>query len=454
MFESFDLFDYMDEMEGKENKDLRQDSTQEQNRDSVGYSTEEERETHLKHLEKVKTELYSEEEIAKSGLSRSDYIRVNSYVGSRINTDFRKYPDKTKKEGNKKEMLNQENITNLDNNKENNDRLLIIDGSSLLSTSFYATARELLFAKTDEQKEEAYTKLMQTKDGVYTNGFYMFFKTLLPMIEGNNITHLAIVLDRSRQTTFRRELDPEYKANRKETPVPLKSQFKLLTEMLPKMNIPVFSHEYYEADDFAGSLCKKFENDIETILHSKDEDYIQLVSDKSKLWMVTSKSEDMYKELGLNRKDLRVPYGIFEYNPEYVKHFKGIEPIQIIDAKAIEGDKSDNIKGVKNVGETSSRPLLRHYGDLEGIYNAIEGLDSKEEKELTKFFKEELGIKRSPIKNMLLYKEDAFLSKKLATIKTDIEEVQCLTLDDLKLNINVEEMNRIFRELEIKSLIK
>lgn len=458
MFESFNLFDYMDEIEGKENADLGQDLTQEQNRDSKGCSTEEEVKTYEKHSKKVKGEPYDEGAIAKSGLSRSDYIRLNSYVGSRINTDFRRCSRKTNEEKGEKEMVSQKNITNLDkvkeNNIKNNDRLLIIDGSSLLSTSFYATARELLFAKTDEQKEEAYTKLMQTKDGVYTNGFYMFFKTLLPMIEENNITHLAIVLDRSRQTTFRRELDPEYKANRKETPSPLKSQFKLLTEMLPKMNIPVFSHEYYEADDFAGSLCKKFENDIETILHSKDEDYIQLVSDKSKLWMVTSKSEDMYKELGLNRKDLRVPYGIFEYNPEYVKHFKGIEPIQIIDAKAIEGDKSDNIKGVKNVGETSSRPLLRHYGDLEGIYNAIEGLDAKEEKELAKFFKEELGIKRSPIKNMLLYKEDAFLSKKLATIKTDIEEVQCLTLDDLKLNINIEEMNRIFRELEIKSLIK
>lgn len=444
------LFDLIEEIENKEKESLEQKTVYES---SINVESEKCIEERSEHLKKVKAELYNEEDIAKSGLTRGDYIRTTSYVGSRINTDFRNYGKKknSNSEKNSKTDLNEFNCK--DNNSTSN-RLLIVDGSSLLSTSFYATARELLFAKTDEQKEDAYTRLMQTKSGIYTNGFYMFFKTLLPLLEENKITHLAIVLDRSRQTTFRRELDPEYKANRKETPAPLRDQFKLLTEMLPKMNIPVFSHEYYEADDFAGTLCKKFENDVETILHSKDEDYIQLVSDKTKLWMVTSKSDDMYKELGLNRKDIGVPYGIFQYSPEYVKHFKGIEPIQIIDAKAIEGDKSDNIKGVKNVGETSSRPLLRHYGDLEGIYNAIEGLDTKEEKELAKFFKEELGIKRSPIKNMLLYKEDAFLSKKLATIKTDIEEIQDLNLEDLKLNLNVEEMNRIFRELEIKSLIK
>lgn len=465
----YDLFDYINDIE---NEDCKKDEQERvvnysSHKECIDKTVEENEGEYLKHLEKVKSELYNEEEIEKSGLSRSDYIRLNSYVGSRMNTDFRKCSKMEKagfldikKEEYVDKNLNCENnfeekiSSNLITESDIKNRLLIVDGSSLLSTSFYATARDLLFAKTDEQKEFAYTKLMQTKDGIYTNGIYMFFKTLLPLIADNKITHLAVVMDRSRQTTFRRELYSEYKANRKETPLPLKNQFKLLTEILSKVNIPVFSHEYYEADDFAGTICKKFENNIETILYSKDEDYIQLVSDNTKLWMVTSKSDDMYKELGLNRGDLNVPYGVFEYNPEYVKHFKGIEPIQIIDAKAIEGDKSDNIKGVKNVGETSSRPLIRYYGSLEGIYNAIEGLDSKQEKDMSKFFKEELGIKRSPIKNMLLYKEDAFLSKKLATIKTDIEDVQNLELDSLKLNIDKEEMNKTFEELEMKSLIK
>ena len=345
-----------------------------------------------------------------------------------------------------------ENIFNEDNGIKEN-KMLIVDGSSLLSTSFYATARDLLFAKTEEQKEFAYTKLMKSPDGEYTNGIYMFFKTLLPLIESQKITHLAVVLDRSRNT-FRREIDPEYKANRSETPYPLKSQFKLLTEILQEMNIPVFSHTEYEADDFAGSLVKKFEKDIPIYLHTKDEDYIQLVSDNTKLWMVTSKADDMYKEIGIDKKDINVPSGIFEYTPEYVKHFKGIEPIQIIDAKAIEGDKSDNIKGVKNVGPTSSRPLIAHYGSIEEIYKNIENLSKDEEKELLTFFKENLGIKRSPLKNLLLYKEDAIISKKLATIKTDIEEIQNMDLDSLALNIDNEKMHEIFMNLGMVSLVK
>ncbi|MEF9992759.1 MAG: 5'-3' exonuclease H3TH domain-containing protein [Clostridia bacterium] len=420
-------------------------------------------ENHLSYIKEIKEVILKETYLKESGLDKCDFIRLNSYVGSKINTDLRSN-DKKEMKGNDIVINNQFKEVTEENNSEFDfeelefekiveDKLLIVDGSSLLSTSFYATARDLLFAKTDEQKEFAYKKLMQTSDGVYTNGVYMFFKTLLPLLERQNITHLAVVLDRSRNT-FRRELDPEYKANRKDTPRPLSSQFKLLTEVLKNINIPVFSHEYYEADDFAGSIVKRFEEKIPTYLHTKDEDYIQLVSEYTKLWMVTGKAEDMYNEIGINRKKLNIPNGIFEYTPKYVKHFKGIDPIQIIDLKAIEGDKSDNIKGVKNVGKTSSVPLVAHYGSIEEIYINIEGLDTKEEKQLLKFFKEGLGMSRSPIKNMLIYKEDAFLSKKLATIKTDIDEVQTVELEDLILNIDKEKMSEVFKELGMNSLIK
>ena len=419
-------------------------------------------EEHLKHLEKIKLSIYNEEKIKESGLERNDYIRLNSYVGSRLNTDLRcknniKNLDISLEEdhGFNIEKLEEIDcdIDNIFENEVKEEKLLIVDGSSLLSTSFYATARDLLFAKTEEQKEFAYTKLMKSPDGEYTNGIYMFFKTLLPLLESQKITHLAVVLDRSRNT-FRREIDPEYKSNRSETPYPLKSQFKLLTELLQEINIPVFSDTDYEADDFAGSLVKKFEKDIQVYLHTKDEDYIQLVSDYTKLWMVTSKADDMYKEIGVDKNTINVPSGIFEYTPKYGKHFKGIEPIQIIDAKAIEGDKSDNIKGVKGVGPTSSRPLIAHYGSIEEIYKNIENLDKNTEKELLTFFKDSLGIKRSPLKNLLLYKEDAIISKKLATIKTDIEEIQNLDLNSLILNIDNEKMNNIFMKLGMISLVK
>ncbi|HSQ90345.1 5'-3' exonuclease [Romboutsia sp.] len=458
------LFDFLEYKIKKENS--TKDEKIETNISTIEIIKKTVDEEHLKYLEKLSLSLYSDEEISLSGLEKREYIRLNSYVGSRLDTNL---SGKSGLFKNKEDNINKENIINEiyleqfeiiemdedifgeDGVKE--DKLLIVDGSSLLSTSFYATARDLLFAKTEEQKEFAYTKLMSSPDGEYTNGVYMFFKTLIPLIEAQNITHLAVVLDRSRDT-FRREIDPEYKANRSDTPHPLKSQFKLLTEILEDINIPVFSHSDYEADDFAGSLVKKFETNIQIFLHTKDEDYIQLVSDYTKLWMVTGKADDMYNEIGINKKDLDVPNGIFEYTPQYVRHFKGIDPIQIIDAKAIEGDKSDNIKGVKNVGPTSSRPLIAHYGSIEEIYNNIEGLSPEKEKELLAFFKESLGIKRSPLKNLLLYKEDAIISKKLATIKTDIEEIQDLSLDKLVLDIDYVKMNDVFKKLGMNSLIK
>ncbi|MGL5346134.1 MAG: 5'-3' exonuclease, partial [Peptostreptococcaceae bacterium] len=219
-------------------------------------------------------------------------------------------------------------------------------------------------------------------------------------------------------------------------------------------NIPVFSQMEYEADDFAGSLAKKFEKEIPIYLHTKDGDYLQLVSDYTKVWMVTGKADTMYEELGIDKKQLDIPSGVFEYTPEYVKHFECVDPIQIIDVKAIEGDKSDNIKGVKGVGPTSSRPLIAHYGSVEEIYKAIDDLDAKGEKEMATYYKEELGIKRSPIKNLKTYREDAFISKKLATIKLDIEEIQNLDIDKFILNIDKDKMNEKFKKLEINSLIK
>lgn len=444
--------------------ELEINKEQEERRTSSYHTDKKVDEAHVLLIEYLKKNLYKEAEIKASGLEKRDYIRINSYVGSRINTDLRgkvfNTVDVSEEVETNNDEISKDKLQIIEKDLDTDGKIideqkkfLIVDGSSLLSTSFYATARDLLFAKTEEQKEIAYTKLMQTDDGIYTNGVYMFFKTLLPLIEKQKITHLAVVLDKSRNT-FRRDLDPEYKANRKETPKPLGDQFKLLTQILQDINIKVFSHFDYEADDFAGSLAKKFEAEIPTYLHTKDEDYIQLVSDYTKLWIVTGKADDMYMSIGINKKELDIPNGIFEYTPKYVKHFKGINPIQIIDLKAIEGDKSDNIKGVKNVGPSSSVPLVAHYGSLEEIYNSIENLDTKQEKEMAKFFKENLGISRSPIKNLLTYKEDAFLSKKLATIKTDIEEIQDLKIEELALNIDKDKMIEIFTNLQMNSLIK
>lgn len=334
---------------------------------------------------------------------------------------------------------------------------LIIDGSSLLSTSFYGTATAYLMAKTDEDREKALEKLLKTSDGVYTNGVYTFMKTLLNLIKNQRPTHMAIVWDISRNSFRKTQLSGDYKSTRKETPNPLKEQFKttqeLLNGIIPQFMSSFEDEEIYEADDFAGSLMKRFEEEIPCYAYSKDEDYLQLVSEFSRVWLVTSKADEMFKEVGLNPKDLNVPPGAFEYSLTSLKDIKDLEPYQIIEYKSLAGDNSDNIPGVKGVGPKAVLPLLKEYGNIETIYETIEGLDDKEQKELAKFFKESLGISRSPIKNLLAGKESAFLSKRLATIKTDIESVQALTLDDIKLNIDEELLKSRLLDLEIKSLI-
>lgn len=400
-------------------------------------------------------------------------------------------------------------------------KLLIIDGSSLLSTSFYGTARDLMFAKTEEQKEQAYKKLMQTKSGIYTNGIYGFMKTLNKIIDNQKPTHIAVAFDLSRATTFRKKMYDGYKGTRSKTPSPLSQQFKLIQEVLEYIGIPVFKSYEFEADDFAGSLARRFEDEIPVYCHTKDNDYLQLISYNTRVWLVSSKCDEMFEEVGLSKKEFNLPDGVFEYSLTYFEQLQGLNtPEEFIDAKAILGDKSDNIPGVNGVGEKAVIPLIREYGTIENLYKTIEDISSpKEEKAYKKFLKDKLKISRSPlayllkegsiiledgteiayncikgepteeqlsrqdifkskmgdlrfpidvksdddyelIKNnnisqvKLSAKESAFLSKELATIKTDIEEVQSLELDDLLLNIDKEKYNEKMLELEMKSLIK
>ena len=402
------------------------------------------------------------------------------------------------------------------------EKLLIIDGSSLLSTSFYATATAYLMAKTDEDKEKALTRLMKTSDGRYTNGVFPFMRTLLSLIKKNEPTHLAVVWDVSGQT-FRQEIaGGTYKGTRKATPHPLKEQFistqNLLQGIVPQFLSEKDDEEVYEADDFAGSLAKRFQKDIPVFLHTKDEDYLQLVDSNTRVWLGSSKADKMFEDLNLNRQEFNVPDGFFEFTLSTLEDIKGLEPYQIVEYKALCGDTSDNIPGVKGVGEKAVIPLLQEYGTIEAIYETIENLSAKEEKELKKFFKESLGIGRSPISYMLAdgvialgngdkinynaifdevteedttlqplfeeklgklkfpirlsnaedieklkneevfgvqlcAKESAFMSKELATIKTDIESIAKVNLDDIKLNIDYTELKNRLLDLEIKTLI-
>lgn len=318
--------------------------------------------------------------------------------------------------------------------------LLLIDGSSILNSCFFGTVpQEYYRAKTPEEKRFILPRIMQTKTGIFTNGVFSMSKSIKNLVERCKPKYMAVAWDITRDT-FRRQIYPEYKANRAETAPELKSQFAIMQEVLRAAGIKQFMDSNIEADDFLGSLSRQFEPHTPVYIYTKDQDALQLVSDRTRVWLITSKADEMKKVYG--RPEGFVPNGAFEYTPLLVKEVYGLNPSQIIDKKALEGDASDNIPGVRGVGEKAAVPLLQEFSTVEGIYEALE--DEKHFKDVCK----DLGI-RAPIKSLLEGRETAFLSKTLATIKTDSLPV---TLDDLQLHIDRYALDAKFRELEFNSL--
>lgn len=317
-------------------------------------------------------------------------------------------------------------------------KFVVVDGSSLLSTCYYAVLpREIMFARTDEEKQKHYDKILHAADGTYTNGIFGVLKSVASLLKRQRPDHIAFVFDKTRDT-FRRELYADYKGTRSTTPKPLKEQFILLERILEEAGFRVLYSDCYEADDYAGSLVMKFRDQIPMVVMTKDHDYLQLVDDPHNVraWMVQSKQEKAdelydkyYGAYGFDKKDVNLPEKTFEFTEIHVLAEEGVPPCRIIDLKAIQGDPSDNIPGVKGVA--SAAPLLlNEYGSVEGIYTAIHEADGDKAalKELQDFWKNTLGISRSPYKALtktgegdeLCGEAAAMLSKQLAAMKLDI----------------------------------
>jgi DNA polymerase-1 len=340
------------------------------------------------------------------------------------------------------------------------DFLLVIDGSSLLTTQFFGNLpREIVFAKTMEEKEVFFPRIMQTSKGVYTNAVYGFMRVLLKILKEQNPTYLAVAWDLSRNT-FRREIYPEYKGNRGETMVPLSDQFALCQQLLTKMNIRQFMDERYEADDFAGTLVTMFEKEIPVRIMTKDRDYLQLVSENTQLWMIhptANKTEELYEKYNMRQRECRVPDRTFPFTPELVEKEFGVKPESINSLKGLEGDPSDNIKGVPGIGEVTAVALIHEYGSVEHLYEVLKAADEKEQKALVQDWKTRLGIKRSPLGPLLKTSDTelvgeraALLSKTLATIKRDIPID--VTLEQLRVAVDKETAMKEFAALEFRSL--
>ena len=308
-------------------------------------------------------------------------------------------------------------------------KLLVLDGSSMISTSYYALLpTEIKFAKSDEERERYYHKILHAPDGTYTNAIFGMVKQMSVLINGWRPDYVVIAFDKTRDT-FRRGMYAPYKAQRSKTHEPLKKQFIKMQELLESAGFPVLISDTYEADDLAGTAAEIYKNDMSVRIVTKDRDYLQLVDDANdvRVWMQASEKEldDMGRTFELYRggdffKEA-CPWlkSYLEYTEEAVIADKGVKPKQIPDLKGIEGDTSDNYPGVKGVSSAAA-PLLQEYDSMDGIYSEIDACngDAKVEKALSNFWKEHLGIKRSPLNALKAGRDDAYLSKDLATIRT------------------------------------
>ncbi|MBP3461371.1 MAG: DNA polymerase I [Bacilli bacterium] len=281
-------------------------------------------------------------------------------------------------------------------------KLILVDGNNLIFRSYYATAYN--------------GNLMKNSKEFPTNALYGFINMINKIIEEEKPEYMIVAFDKGK--TFRHEKYAEYKAGRISTPDELKMQMPVAKEILTLMGIKYLEIDNYEADDIIGTFakfCDEEEDFIGTII-SSDKDLLQLISNDVDIKL-------------LKQKDY------IRYNFETFKEEYGIDPINIIDLKALMGDSSDNIPGVKGIGEKTALKLLHEYKTLDGIYDNID------------------NIKGSLNKKLIDEKENAYKSYELATIYKEVP--LDINIYDLKVKEkNNNELLKYYEDLEFYSFIK
>lgn len=243
-----------------------------------------------------------------------------------------------------------------------------------------------------------------------------FMRTYFSLINTYPAEYVAIALDSSRKT-FRNEIYKEYKENRESMPDDLRSQIPILYNLIDALGISRIVLDNYEADDIVGTIAERNKKEnIKTIIYSPDKDILQLVDDDVKV-VASNKDNEL-----------------MEYDAQAVKEKRGVYPNQIIDLLSLMGDASDNIPGVKGVGEKTALKLLEEYKSLDGIYENIDSIKGKIQEKL------------------LESKDMAYMSYKLATIERNIEGFNLDYNEIASSKINIDEVNKILDELELKQI--
>ena len=281
-------------------------------------------------------------------------------------------------------------------------KIILVDGNNLLFRSFYATAYQGM--------------IMRNSKGFPTNALYGFINMMNKIIKEEEPSYILVAFDKGK--TFRHDKYLEYKAGRMEMPDELRLQFPKAKEVLDAFGIKHFEIDNYEADDIIGTLAKKVDEEDEFIatIVSSDKDLLQLISDE-----VTVKLLKQSGYIMMTREEFKNTYQV--------------EPIRMIDLKALMGDSSDHIPGVKGIGEKTAISLLAKYGSLDELYNNIDSVSGKTKEKL------------------LADKDNAYMSYDLATIYRDVPID--FTLEDCKYKfINNDKLRAILEELEFHSLLK
>lgn len=286
-------------------------------------------------------------------------------------------------------------------------KLLAIDGNSILNRAFYGV------------------RALMNKKGMYTNAIFGFLNILLKLQKDYPSDLVAITFD-LKAKTFRHKQYEEYKANRKGMPEELRSQMQPLKDLLRALGYTILEKEGYEADDILGTLSRMCnEKNIKCIIATGDRDSLQLITENTNVCLVKTK-ENLHCDI----EQIQIDYGI--------------KPIQIIDLKALMGDSSDNIPGVKGIGEKTALNLIKESQTIENLYENID------------------EIKMTPrVKKLLMEgKDNAFLSKELATIylevplDCDLESLTVKEKDEQKVSdiLTDLELFSFFDKLGVKSI--
>ncbi len=281
------------------------------------------------------------------------------------------------------------------------NKIVLIDGNNLMFRSYYATAYS--------------GSLMKNSKGFPTNALYGYLNMLNKIINEENPTHIMVAFDKGK--TFRHDKYLTYKAGRKEMPDDLKMQFQVAYQLTKALGIEYYLIDNYEADDIIGTFAKFVDDNkgYEALIVSSDKDLLQLISDHVKVKLL--KTNDY----------------ILMDRDKFFEMYQ-TEPIKMIDLKALMGDQSDNIPGVKGIGEKGAINLIHEYGSLDGVYYNLEKISLKTREKL------------------LNGRNDAYMSYDIATIYKEVP--LHLDIQDILYRGPQEELTDLLKNLEFYSLLK